>query len=121
VGESWDFSDLNSTTTTASLPSRPVGPPSVWLVGAAAGLVVGAAFGLLPRLVPWNWVVGWLMGGFAGTGMLAAFTLVDSRRRADSWYAVRPLAGRLRGALILVAIAVVALNAWRFADWWSRR
>ena len=121
MGDSWDFSGGGSTPAPSTLPSRPVGPPAGWLIGAAACVVAAAALGLLSRPAPWAWVVGWLIGGFAGTGMLAVFTLVDSRRRADSWYAVRPLAGRLRALLVLVAIAAVAFDAWRFADWWSRR
>ena len=120
MGDSWDFSGAGSTPAPA-MSSRPIGPPAGWLVGAAASVAVGAALGLLPGPIPWTWAAGWLIAGFAGVGMLAVFTLVDSRRRADSWYTVRPLTDRLRGLLVLLAIAAVALDAWRFADWWSRR
>src|SRR4051794_41961350 len=116
MGDIWDFSGAGSAPAPAALPSRPVGPPTGWLIGAAACVAAGAALGLLSGPYPWTWIAGWLIGGFAGVGMLSVFTLVDSRRRADSWYAVRPLAGRLRGVLVLLAIAVVALDAWRFAD-----
>ncbi|MDT4994076.1 MAG: hypothetical protein QOH97_3968 [Actinoplanes sp.] len=121
MGDSWDFSGGGSTPAPDALPSRPVGPPAGWLIGAAVSVAVGVVLGLFSGPAPWTCIAGWLIGGFAGVGMLAVFTLVDSRRRADSWYAVRPLAGRLRGMLVLLAIGAVALDAWRFADWWSRR
>jgi hypothetical protein len=123
VGDPWGFSEPGAPTTTASAPTagRAVGAPVLWLAGAAACIAAALVLGLLSRGAPLPWIAGWLAGGFAGIGMLAAFTMADARRRADPWYAARPALSGIRALLVPAAIATVALNAWRFADWVSRQ
>jgi hypothetical protein len=102
------------------LTARPVGPPTGWLALSAACVVIAFGLGVWGG-GPAAWLVGWLAGGFVSVGLLAVFTLADSRRRADPWYGARPLVSRLRTALVLLAAATICLNAWRLADWVSRR
>ncbi|MBN1174766.1 MAG: hypothetical protein JXA67_21580 [Micromonosporaceae bacterium] len=92
-----------------------------WLIGAAGCIVVALALGVPGGAGPVVWAAGWLLGGFLGVGLLAAFTLADSRERASCWYTVRPAVFRLRTACVVGAFCAVALNAWRFADWASRQ
>jgi len=99
----------------------PVGAPIRWLVGAAlcvvAAFFLGAGSGEHPAL----WLAGWVAGGFGTVGLIAWFTVADSRRRTDAWYVVRPAVSRVRTALIVLAAVSVIVNAWRFSDWVSRR
>jgi hypothetical protein len=100
---------------------EPVGAPTGWLIGAGACLATAIGLGLIPGQHPVLWTVGWFMGGFACIGLVAAFTLADSRRRASAWYTSRPIVSHARTVLIVFAAIAVTLNAWRFADWASRR
>jgi hypothetical protein len=101
--------------------ARPVGAPVGWLAAAAACLVGALASGWWRPGRPAFWLAGWLAGGFACVGLLAVFTLADSRRRTNPWYSASPMVLRCRTALVLLAAIAVCLNAWRFADWVSRR
>jgi hypothetical protein len=97
----------------------PVGAPVRWLIGAA--LCVITAFALSVGSQPALWLGGWAAGGFGTVGLIALFTLADSRRRANAWYIIRPAITHARVALIALAAVAVGINAWRFADWMSRR
>jgi hypothetical protein len=106
---------------TGGASDRPVLPPARWLLAAAGCVVAAFALGSFGGPRAYFWVLGWLVGGFVSIGLIAAFTLADSRRRADPWYTARPVLSYLRTALLALAIVAVALNAWRIADWASRR
>jgi hypothetical protein len=93
----------------------------MWLFLALGLLVVAVVLGVLAGGKPALSVAGWFLAGFGAIGMLAVFTVSDTRRRANPWYSPGPLPSRLRGALALLSLAVVALNAWQFADWAGRR
>ena len=95
--------------------------PWIWLLLALGVLLVAILLGLLAHGKPALSIAGWLLAGFGAIGMLAAFTVADTRRRANPWYSPGAAPSRLRGALAFFALAVVALNAWQFADWAGRR
>jgi hypothetical protein len=98
----------------------PVGPPLGWLVAATACLA-GSFTLAWATSGPVLWTTGWFVGGFLCVGLLAVHTLRDSRRRTNPWYGARPAVSRLRTALVVLAAAAVCANAWRIADWASRR
>jgi hypothetical protein len=98
-----------------------VGPPLRFLAGAAVCVAASFVLGFLAHQRPGIGLGGWLAGGFGSIGLLAVFTVVDSRRRTDPWYTGRRAVSYARTALILMAALAVALNAWQFADWASRR
>lgn len=101
--------------------SPAVAPPVRWLLVAAGWAAVALVLGGRSGPAPWIWLAGWAAGGMLCIGSLAIFVLVDTRRRTSPWYAVRRPIARLHGALVLIGVLAVALNAWRFADWASRR
>jgi hypothetical protein len=100
---------------------KPIGAPVHWLAGAGVCVVAAFGFGVPSGRHPLLWLTGWGMGGFACVSLLAVFTLADSHRRTDAWYTARPIVSYARTALIVCAALAVSLNAWRFADWMSRR
>jgi O-antigen/teichoic acid export membrane protein len=110
-----------STQLDEAMPGTPVGPPVLWLAGMAACVAAALAVAMLGGRRPGLWFAGWALGGFVSIGLAAAFTLADSHRRTDPWYAGQPMVGRLRTVLIALAVLGVCANAWRFADWMSRR
>ena len=100
--------------------ARPVGAPVVWLAAAGALEIVGLALGLLAAGRPVLSLLGWLLAGFGAISLLAWFTVQDARRHTDPWYSGSRAPGRARAVLVVAAVAVVALNSFRFADWASR-
>lgn len=102
------------------LSSGPVNAPVVWLMVAALLEVAGLVLALLSDLRPALSLLGWALGGFGAIGVLAWFTVEDSRRRTDPWYSAAAGPARVRAVLMGTAVLVVALNSYRFADWASR-
>jgi hypothetical protein len=100
---------------------RPLGPPMYLLVLAGACIVASLILGAVAHGKPALAVAGWVVGGFLSVGFLALFTMRDSLRRASSWYMTRDIAGALRSVLVTAAVVGIALNAFQFADWISRR
>ena len=100
---------------------EPISAPMVWLAVAALLEVIGLVLGLAGDQKPAFDVAGWLVGGFGAISLLAWFTLADSKRRTSAWYSAGPAPAVIRGALALTAVVVVAVNAYGFADWASRR
>lgn len=98
-----------------------VSAPTQWLMAAAGLELVGLVLGALASGKPALSVAGWVLSGFGALGLLAVFTLADSRRRADPWYSSGSGPAALRGVLAITSVLVVALNAYQFADWISRR
>ena len=70
-------------------------------------------------------IAGWVVAIFGSVGALAAFTAIDLRRRASTWYIDQPglLAG-LRVAVLVTGLIVAMLFAYKIADavarldWW---
>ena len=97
-----------------------VRPPLFWLIGGLAGVLAGAL-----ALLSGDWrlhLLGWLVAIVAGLGGVFAFTSVDLRLRASSWYISRQGAVPALRVLVTVGAVVVAgLDAWAFADWLARQ
>jgi hypothetical protein len=88
----------------------------------AGGLeLLGLAFGLAAAGRPALSLAGWALAGFLAISVLAWFTVRDSTRRTDPWYSSGSGPTRARAVLVAMAVLVVALNSYRFADWLSRR
>ena len=101
--------------------TSPIGPP-LYLLAVAVGCVgVALVLGLLGHGSPALSVGGWVLGGFATIGLVAVFTMSDSLRRTDAWYVQNSVAAPFRAAVVVLAVLVVALNAYQFADWLARR
>jgi len=70
----------------------------------------------------WYWhVIGWAVASFSTAGLLIAFTLIDTGRRASAWYLGYESTVRgLRLAAIVLALLAAAAHSYLFADWFSR-
>lgn len=95
-------------------------PPVHWLVGCAAVAVVAAVLAALFGDAPAVALAAWFAGGPVAVSLLGAFTLFDTRARAQAIYArqswVRPA---YVACLVLCGIAVV-VSALRIAFWVGR-
>jgi hypothetical protein len=110
-----------SAATSSGDRNRPLGPPMYLLVVAGLCVVVSVLLGIVGHGKPALAIAGWVIGGFLSVGLLALFTMRDSMRRADAWYMASDFANTLRSLLVAAAVVAVALNAFQFADWTSRR
>lgn len=90
------------------------------LIAASACTVVSIFIGLSSAWHPARSIVGWLLGGVVAVGLVAWFTILDTKRRADPYYLARAAGIWVRRAVLLAAVVGVALNAWHFADYVSR-
>ncbi|MGY1632241.1 hypothetical protein ACI784_11115 [Geodermatophilus sp. SYSU D01186] len=94
-------------------------PPVGLLVAAVALPLLTVPLLLLDA---WYWhVAGWAVASFSTAGLLIAFTLIDTGRRASAWYLGHDGTVRgLRRAAILLALLAAAAHSYLFADWFSR-
>jgi hypothetical protein len=81
----------------------------VALVGAVIAGVWGAA--ILAALG------GWLLAGPLAIGVLAAFTHVDTRRRARAVYSAPTWVSTLYWAVLACCAVGIGIGAWRIAMW----
>lgn len=90
-------------------------PPILWLGAAFATAVASIAVFLLSggHTVA---VGGWLLAGPVTVALLAVFFHLDTKRRADSWYAASMFADWGRRGVVALALTGVAMNAWTIAD-----
>jgi hypothetical protein len=103
----------------SAVTGRGVHEPLQLLIAAAACTIGSILLGLLswkPELA----ILGWFLGGLAAIGFVTAFTLLDTKRRADPYYLARPTGRVLCRIVISAAVLGTALNAWHFADYMSR-
>ena len=71
---------------------------------------------LLVSNLPINFL-GWAVAIFGSLGFLAAFTVVDLRRRMSRWYVDRPgLLAVLRVSVIVVGVVIAGCHAYLIAD-----
>ena len=117
--------DVFGTTTAASGKSGQglalAGPP-LSLLGlaialAAAGAVVAGVWGGVLAAA----VVGWSLAGPAAIGVLAYYTLVDTRRRTDAVYSAPSWTGSAYWVVVTVCMVGIAIGAWHLALWAGRR
>lgn len=93
-----------------------------WLWSAALAAVVGVGLALVACIggSVVAGAVGWAFAGLVTFGLLACFTMLDTRQRAMSVYAKSATAGIVYGVVMAAAFAGVVLGAWSIADWAGR-
>jgi hypothetical protein len=62
-------------------------------------------------------LTGWLLAGPVAIGVLAEFTRVDTRRRANAVYSAPRWVGTLYWAIVGVCLLGIAVGAWHIAIW----
>lgn len=97
-------------------------PPLHWLAFAALAALAGiaaTAVALGGGPVPFA-LLGWGLAGLVAFGLLAVFTVLDTRKRALAVYAASGLALLAYKGVVVVAGVGVLLGAWSIADWAGR-
>ena len=84
---------------------------------AATGAVIAGVWG--DALVAAG--VGWLLAGPLAIGLLAIYTLVDTRRRADAVYSAPSWTGAVYWTVVAVCLIGISISAWHLALWAGRR
>lgn len=92
----------------------PASPPLLWLGMAALAVVAGLVVFLLGRGGTMG-VVGWALAGPLAIGLLGVFSTTDAKRAQTGWYRPSSMADIGRGVVIVLALVVVALNAYLIA------
>lgn len=95
------------------------GPPVLFVVGACGIALVGLVVGI----VAWASaaaIVGWVVSGPIAIGTLAAFVLVDTKRRSEPIYASPGWTRPLYSVAMAVSIAGIVVGAVGFALWVGR-
>ncbi len=97
-------------------------PPVRWLAFAGLAAVAGIAFAVfsLGGASVLFAFVGWVLAGLLAFGLLAMFSVSDTRRRAMSAYAESRSVVNVYRVVVAVAIVGVGLGAWSIADWAGR-
>ena len=83
---------------------------------AAAGVLIAGIWG--NTLI--DAALGWLLAGPVAIGVLAIYTLVDTRRRTDAVYSAPSWTGSAYWVVIAVCLAGIAIGAWHLALWAGR-
>jgi hypothetical protein len=94
--------------------SRTVVRPPMRLLLAAAASVLACAALLLPASMIAN-VLGYLLGTLMTTSLVAAFRVVDQRRRLDARYSPRRRVGAIASLLLVAGLAAAFLHVWAIA------
>jgi hypothetical protein len=107
---------------TASAQSLTVARPPLRFLGlaivlAAAGAVIAGVWG--SAIVAAG--IGWLLAGPVAIGVLAVYTLVDTRRRTDAVYSAPSWIGAAYWTVVVVCLSGIAVGAWELALWAGRR
>ena len=107
---------------TASAHSLTVARPPLRFLGlaivlAAAGAVIAGGWGT--AIVAAG--IGWLLAGPVAIGVLAVYTLVDTRRRTDAVYSAPSWIGAAYWTVVVVCLIGIAVGAWELALWAGRR
>lgn len=126
-GAGWGDSSSTPTQTSSSWnpsPSRGVpvssatnaSPPLQWLGIGYVLVVASLIIWFVPEHSKTLGLAGWLLAGPLAIGTLAVFLVLDTRRRADPWYAASSGADWMRRGLVVAALVGVTLNAYAVAD-----
>ncbi|WP_354523923.1 hypothetical protein [Mycolicibacterium sp. 624] len=107
---------------TESTNSLTVARPPLALFGlaialATAGAVIAGVWGDALAAAG----VGWLLAGPLAIGLLAIYTLVDTRRRTNAVYSAPSWTGAAYWTAVTVCMAGIAISAWYLALWAGRR
>lgn len=117
--------DVFGATTTGALQltqSLAVARPPLALFGlaivlAAAGVLIAGVWGSAVAAA----AVGWFLAGPAAIGVLAVYTLVDTRRRTDAVYSAPSWTGALYWVVVAVCFVGITIGAWHLALWAGRQ
>jgi hypothetical protein len=99
---------------------RAVTPPVVWLSAAGFVAVVGVVIALCSFASGTLAVVAWTLSGIVAIGVLAAFTVRDTRARASAFYSQPVWIPWVVRAVLVISCAGVLISAWNIADWIGR-
>jgi hypothetical protein len=88
---------------------------AIALAGAGA-LIAGVWGGALVAAA-----VGWSLAGPVAIGVLAFYTLVDTRRRTDAVYSAPSWTGAAYWVVVAVCLSGIAIGAWHLALWAGRQ
>jgi hypothetical protein len=117
--------DAFGTTTPATADSdslRLAGPPLSLLGLAVVLAVTGASLaGVWGGGAVITTAIGWSLAGPVAIGVLAFYTLVDTRRRTEAVYSAPNWAATAYWAVVLVCMAGITISAWYLALWAGRR
>ncbi|PXW31293.1 UNVERIFIED_CONTAM: hypothetical protein DES50_10559 [Williamsia faeni] len=105
--------------TTRSGPIEVAGPPVGLLIAAGAVALLGVIVGII-GWSDWLAIVGWTLSGPIAIGILAAFTLSDTKRRSAPIYTRPGWAPIAYGVVILIAVIGIVIGALGFAFWVGR-
>lgn len=95
------------------------GPPT-WLLAVVGVLaVIGIGIGVLASSGPVA-IAGWALAGPAAIGVLSAFTLLDTKRRAMPVYTQPTWLTAAYGCVLALAGVGIVIGALRIADWVGR-
>lgn len=102
--------------TPVAMTSTPIG----WLIAAALVALVGlilalASFGSGPIAV-----AAWVVSGLTAIGVLAVFTVRDTKARAGAFYSQPVWVPWTVRVVFVLSCAGVLISAWNIADWIGR-
>lgn len=88
---------------------------AIALAAAGAGIagIWGDAFGAAG--------IGWLLAGPLAIGLLAIYTLVDTRRRTNAVYSAPSWTAAMYWTVVTVCLVGISISAWHLAMWAGRR
>lgn len=120
-----ESTDAFAVTTPGANPSArslTVARPPLTLFGlaialAAAGALIAGVWGSSLAAAG----IGWLLSGPVAIGVLAVYTLVDTRRRTDAVYSAPRWTGAVYWTAVVVCLIGIAIGAWYLALWAGRR
>lgn len=101
-------------------PTRAVTPPVVWLSAAGFVALVGVVLALCSFGSGTLAVIAWIISGIVAIGVLAAFTVRDTRARASAFYSQPVWIPWVVRAVLVISCAGVLISAWNIADWIGR-
>ena len=120
--ESFDAFGVTTPGAGAQAPGIALARPPLNLFGlaialaAAGALIAGVWGGALAAAT-----VGWFLAGPAAIGVLAVYTLVDTRRRTDAVYSAPSWTGTVYWAAVAVCLIGITIGAWHLALWAGRQ
>ena len=104
---------------TLDVGRSPVGWVAVAVAVATAATVIAVLAFWLGASIGWSWLA-WVLAGPAAIGLLARYTITDTRRRALPLYDAARLAPSLYWTTVVVAFLGIGFSAWTIAEWWAR-
>jgi hypothetical protein len=96
-------------------------PPLGWLVAALVIALAAAATAFVLRTSVVAAAICWAAAGPLAIGMVARYSVADTRQQARVVYTRRAWASGLYWGTVVVLLVAVVVCAWPIADWAGRR